>query len=146
MKYEKLFEGVLPLRYADCSLLEFGKAIKDCFQKEKRKDFPDRNLRNALEAAACIGWELLLSRSTVEYENDDGWSFAVLWRDSEQSQTDVCPFCSKRHFHGVGDGHRSAHCEKVWQKNGEKIKSEVSAEDGTVLKQQDGYIIKTRRY
>ena len=77
----------------------------------------------------------------AEYEMLNGVPYAVLWRDSPivlgETQTDPCPFCGKGHLHGVGDGHRVSHC-------GNEAKQTARAKDGTVLKEKDGYIIRTR--
>jgi len=72
-----------------------------------------------------------------EYENIDNRQYAVLWRDSENSETDHCPFCGKRHIHGKGDGHRGEHCVGG--------NPEIIAKDGTKLYQKYGYILRTRK-
>ncbi len=68
--------------------------------------------------------------------------------------TEHCPFCSERHFHGAGglddwrDGfscetgkpilaHRSAHCVPLGKK--------ITAPDGTVLSNWNGYCIEIDR-
>lgn len=70
------------------------------------------------------------------YEIRQGIAFAVLVREEEGSYTELCPFCGLRHLHGAGDGHRAAHCTQ-----GE---DELLCEDGTILRRNMGYIIKTR--
>lgn len=72
----------------------------------------------------------------ADYEFYKGGSFAVIRRDSEESKTDPCPFCGERHIHGIGDGHRTAHCRKG--------STEILAADGTVLFQKHGYMLRTR--
>jgi len=72
-----------------------------------------------------------------EYELHDGSPFAVLWRDMERSKTDPCPFCGKPHIHGFRDGHRGAHCSGYTQ--------DAKAKDGTMLKKEKGYIVRTRK-
>jgi hypothetical protein len=68
-------------------------------------------------------------------EHEDGR--LVLWRDTERSPTDQCPFCGANHGHGLGDGHRAAHCV---------IKGvAVTAPDGTVLDNSHGYVLRTRK-
>lgn len=66
----------------------------------------------------------------------EGGSYAVLWRDDEISSTQPCPYCYERHSHGVGDGHRIAHCVKI-------ARPEIILFDKIVLRQTDGYWIKT---
>ena len=75
----------------------------------------------------------------AEYEMLNGVPCAVLWRDTDviDESTDPCPFCGKGHLHGVSDGHRVPHC-------GNEAKQTAHAKDGTVLKQEKGYIIRTR--
>lgn len=70
----------------------------------------------------------------VEYKIVDGRAYAVLQRERAGSPTSFCPFCGDRHVHGIGDGHRGAHCWRV-------IWSELQTPDGTTLRQSDGYII-----
>lgn len=72
-----------------------------------------------------------------EYELLNGRPYAVLYRENENEKTEICPFCGKRHIHGIGDGHRTAHCA-----DGSK---EITAEDGTVLTQDHGYILRTEK-
>ena len=73
----------------------------------------------------------------IEYTRIDGRSYAVLRRERAGSPTSFCPFCGDRHRHGIGDGHRGAHCWRV-------IWPEVQTPDGTILRQSDGYIIASR--
>ena len=81
--------------------------------------------------------EYIQNINLPDYETDGIHSWAVLWRDFEDSKTDHCPFCGEKHVHGIGDGHRGAHCTGG--------KTETYAKDGTILHQKDGYILKTRK-
>ncbi|MFW8602511.1 GIY-YIG nuclease family protein [Desulfobacterota bacterium M19] len=77
--------------------------------------------------------------STIEPKTEiqDGKEFIVLWRDTEKSPTEFCPWCGKRHAHGQGDGHRVTHCafgEETFIRNS----------DGKVFNQSQGYIIRTK--
>ncbi len=74
--------------------------------------------------------------SAAEYELDGGKPYLVLWRETERSPTEYCPFCGYRHTHGIGDGHRVPHCVS---NDGLAV-----ASDGTRLYQQSGYIVRTR--
>lgn len=72
----------------------------------------------------------------VEYIRDIDRAFAIIWRDIPGMATDPCPFCFKRHTHGLGDGHRVAHCG---------LKEPVTIKVGSVtLCSSDGYILRTR--
>ena len=73
----------------------------------------------------------------IQFVENEGLH-AVLWRNTEDSETDTCPFCGRRHRHGKGDGHRVAHCG-----NSYIICTKRNAKDGTVLEQERGYIIRT---
>lgn len=73
----------------------------------------------------------------AEYELLNGRPRAVLYRENENAKTEICPFCGKRHIHGIGDGHRTAHCT-----DGSK---EITAEDGTVLTKDHDYILRTKK-
>jgi hypothetical protein len=37
----------------------------------------------------------------------------TLYRDTLTSPTDACPYCGRRHSHGIVDGHRVAHCGTI---------------------------------
>ena len=81
----------------------------------------------------------LKNLSTIEPETEfhDGKEYVVLWRDTEESPTEFCPWCGKRHTHGQGDGHRVTHCgfgQETFTRNS----------DGKVFNQSQGYIIKTK--
>ncbi len=72
-----------------------------------------------------------------EYEVIGVHAYAILRRDTEDSPTDHCPFCGARHIHGIGDGHRSAHCSSS------ETKEEIRA-GNLIVKKSQGYIIRTR--
>lgn len=82
-------------------------------------------------------FEYMRSVRDIEYELLNGRPYAVLYRKNENEKTEICPFCGKRHIHGIRDGHRTAHCT-----DGSK---EITADDGTVLTQDHGYILRTKR-
>lgn len=73
----------------------------------------------------------------VEYETDSGRNWLVLYRQSDKKMTDPCPFCLVPHSHGIGDGHRVAHCLPQYGR------TSIQAIDGTILDRDDGYIINT---
>jgi len=70
-------------------------------------------------------------------ETIDGDEYIVLWRDTEKSSTEFCPFCGNRHKHGQGDGHRLTHCVP-----GKETITRQS--DGKIFSQRSGYIIRTK--
>lgn len=80
-------------------------------------------------------------RRNLQFEQSVGINYLVLWRDTENSETDVCPFCLKRHKHGIGDGHRVSHCDIHSPKF---LKELVIPEHGISVFQKDGYIVRTR--
>jgi hypothetical protein len=62
-------------------------------------------------------------------------AYAVLRRDREADPTRACPFCGRRHTHGLGDGHLAAHC------SGD---AKDSVRSGAVtLYRRDGYLLVT---
>ena len=70
------------------------------------------------------------------YEWVDGRAYAVLWRETADSETEPCPFCGLNHYHREADGVCLPHC---------RVRNPYRhAADGTVLKQEDGYFVKTR--
>jgi hypothetical protein len=72
-----------------------------------------------------------------EHERDaNGTTYAILRRPSEDAPTLACPFCGRCHTHGMGDGHRVAHCA-----NPERPKIALPA--GLEIRAADGYIVRT---
>jgi hypothetical protein len=49
--------------------------------------------------------------------------------------TEKCPFCNKGHVHGLGDGHRIAHCATGYK--------ETVIVGNKMVYQKDGYFIET---
>ena len=82
----------------------------------------------------------------VDYNIIDGVPLAILWRDSEDSETDHCPFCGERHNHEGKDGRYEVGC--LAHRLGGRLAVERIVEEvvlkQTTLKQNDGYIIRTR--
>jgi hypothetical protein len=101
-----------------------------------KKDLKEFHIRGEWYSPHKSVFEYIKTIQNIEYQDFQGGKFAVLWRDSANSQTDYCPFCGEQHFHGFPDGHRDAHCRRGYK--------EVRNEDGTILYQKQGYIIKTR--
>lgn len=79
----------------------------------------------------------------MKYEIIDGVAFAILLIDKD-GFTHHCPFCHEFHKHGINTagGHRSAHCNR----DSVNFKSEIEAEDGTIIKSIHGYILKPSGY
>lgn len=86
------------------------------------------------------------------YEIYNGNPVAVLFRIQSIDKTEPCPFCGKSHKHGYPDGHRNSHCSDniTYQSvRGDlhEVKltpDSITAADGTILKREYGYILKTR--
>jgi hypothetical protein len=72
----------------------------------------------------------------IEYTQALNGNMLVLKRHKGAEQTLPCPFCNTGHIHGAADGHRVAHCATG-------AKEYVTAPDGTILYQNDGYVLKT---
>ena len=82
-------------------------------------------------------FEYMRSVRNIEYEFINGKPYPVLYRNNENEKTDICPYCGKGHIHGIGDGHRSAHCTDGCK--------EIITDDGTVLNKGHGYILRTKK-
>lgn len=83
----------------------------------------------------------------VDYEIIGGIARAVIWRnDNEPFITDYCPFCGDRHNYSGEDGWIEVGCfdKTLFQLLIPKLRMRT-AEDGTVLKQSDGYVVRTRK-
>lgn len=74
------------------------------------------------------------------YEILEGRAFAVVFRDKGAEEIKLCPFCGDTHRHNKGhsDYPSHTHCGTG------KFFKEVVAPDGTVMRKEDGYIIRER--
>ena len=54
--------------------------------------------------------EYIEKMQLVEYDIVDGVPLAIVWRDTEDSETDHCPFCGERHKHEGEDGYYEVGC------------------------------------
>jgi hypothetical protein len=97
-----------------------------------------------------VGARLLMDLPTtvdVEYEVVDGTAYLVLYRNTDISTTDPCPFCGECHDHGFGDGFRSSHCRPMELGRGSSPIQPlwtVTALDGTTVHHREQYMLKTR--
>lgn len=75
-------------------------------------------------------------RYVQSYKWVDGHPYAVLWREMADGETEPCPFCGLNHYHREADGVCGVHCRtrNPYQ----------HAADGTILKQADDDLLKTR--
>ena len=87
----------------------------------------------------------------VDYEIIDGTPVAILWRETPDSPTDHCPFCGERHRQEEKDDHYEASCAQEWLPNNKWLSNNKwlpnnkrESRDGTILKPDNGYIIRTR--
>ena len=86
------------------------------------------------------------------YELYNGNPVAVLFRNGTTDRIEPCPFCAQVHKHGYPDGHRNTHCaDNITTKRYHGFEfpvnltpDDITASDGTTLKREHGYIIKTR--
>jgi hypothetical protein len=72
----------------------------------------------------------------IEYKIVSGKPLLILKRKQGNELTSPCPFCGTGHYHGTGDGHRISHCA-------DGSKKFVIAPDGTMLYENDGYVLVT---
>lgn len=75
----------------------------------------------------------------IEYEFYEPFkiNILILRRISGKEETVPCPFCGRKHIHGSAEGHRCSNCG-----TGSDIKRKVIHADGTILFENDGYIIR----
>lgn len=83
-----------------------------------------------------------IAMKAIEYSIDSPGDKPVLILDriAGAEKTVPCAFCGERHIHGWAEGHRIAHCTSPVLGTG--TKDSVTAPDGTVLHQKDGYILR----
>ena len=80
----------------------------------------------------------------VEYELINGIATALIWRsDNAPFITDYCPFCGERHSCDGEDGRTEVGCFD--ESPCLFPMDDRTVADGTVLKQSDGYIVRTRK-
>lgn len=76
----------------------------------------EKSITAVLEAAGMLfpkREDILEIRSKVNKMKDKDYPI-VLTEDRDdgvEGQMFWCPFCKKYHYHGEGDGHRTAHCD-----------------------------------
>ena len=70
-------------------------------------------------------------------KSENGKAHPIIWRKkgSKDGETDPCPFCDKRHFHGQNEGHRVAHCPSTAPKSVFIHGVELFRKDGYFLKE-----------
>ena len=82
----------------------------------------------------------------AEYEVMDGTKYPIIWRKKGKKNTDPCPYCEQPHTHGIGEGHRVAHCVNTYSKRGTLVRYSDSYEyrtnNGEVINKSRGYILR----
>src|SRR5215813_9759919 len=58
--------------------------------------------------------DMMQTDARLSSEMMNGHAYLVLWRNTPQSRTDMCPFCYHRHLHTSEDGHCAYHCP-IWE-------------------------------
>ncbi len=84
------------------------------------------------------------ARKNAEGIIDGGKLRVVLYRQTVKSSTDPCPFCGRKHTHGIGDGDRTPHCydyDAPYVLGRDVI---FKNKDGLQFSGRDDYYIKTR--
>ena len=74
-----------------------------------------------------------------EYIEYNGKKYAVAYRQKGKNKIDFCPFCNHEHSHGVATDNSILRNYPLC-KDGKYFES-IKASDGTILYQEDGYII-----
>lgn len=74
-------------------------------------------------------------RYITEEFNGKTKHYLLLGRKIGEMETETCPFCGSTHIHGIGAGHRVAHCHDPHRN------VTLVAEGGIVLNNEDGYYV-----
>jgi len=121
-------------------LFEGGRSLENKIHKDLSND-RNRNRKDGewFERNDVV-FKYLNELSPVQPKTEwlNGYEYIVLWRETEKSPTDFCPFCGKRHTHGLGDGHRIEHCAF-----GNETFTRKS--DGKIFEKNKGYIVRTKK-
>lgn len=135
-RVERRVKELQTAHHEDLSVIQFLPGGSE-LENKIHKDLARFRLKGEWFEPAPEVLEYIREVKSPKYEIEAGCAIAVIYRENDQSRTESCPFCGMRHKHGWGDGHRVAHCA-----TGER---EISAEDGTILRREHGYIIRTRK-
>ena len=79
-----------------------------------------------------------------EYEVVDGRKYPIIWRKKGSKLTEPCPYCDELHTHGIGEGHRVAHCVNAYNRRGDVVRDSSNYTcnlDGEVVHKSHGYIL-----
>jgi hypothetical protein len=80
-----------------------------------------------------------------QYElQENGTPIGIIWRKKGQMETNRCPFCKRKHRHGISEGGRVPQCTNIVTRKGTFKREDLFfiANDGTLVQQQLIYIIK----
>lgn len=162
---DRIIEGLTPEHIIDAFIAEPGKAqdgitiaqlllpgmlYGDCNETRRKKlkakiyHYLAGIERRSLIARAPDGW-WYYSPEFIETEEYGGKPHLVLWRQTEDDPLGPCLFCGRRHIHGEGDGHRGSHCNNGCASIPKGCFLRVARVGLLVLREEDGYIVKTRK-
>ena len=74
------------------------------------------------------------------FEIHDGIKYPIILRKKGNKETDQCPYCKQKHTHGIGEGHRIAHCGDTIES--QKTMDSALLSDGTYVPPRRGYILR----
>ena len=80
-----------------------------------------------------------------KFEIDKERKYPIIWRKKGSKVTDPCPYCDELHIHGIGEGHRVAHCVDAYDRRGDIIRDSSSYTcnlDGEIIHKSEGYILR----
>jgi hypothetical protein len=103
--YEEILAGTVSIGYADCTLIEYARAIKYFVDAESRKIDCDTHLIDLLRRAACMGWENLRY-----FVNADKTAIERAKRDAQAEALALVQFIQKEVFSSHAEMHQR-HCE-----------------------------------
>jgi hypothetical protein len=78
----------------------------------------------------------IFSEDDISVKTENGINYPVV-RQNNKGIISKCPFCLKRHTHGVGDGHRLSHCSDY-----SSTLVDVVIINKLICHRRNGYIIK----
>lgn len=139
--YFMLFDGLYwrHLKRGHINLF-LAQAIRKVIGELAYPSYPDllaaqlRSTTKAFEQITDLGNKPIYMKRTGQSKQWKGKHFAVVSKQHGTWKTDPCIFCGAKHSHGVGDGHRIAHCK------GDKNEIKISV-DGIELCAADGYFL-----
>ena len=85
------------------------------------------------------------ARESAQCEEFNGRICLILYRNTDNDPTGICPVCGEKHIHGKRDGHRIRHCNSTDSDYVIGRKAIFKNSEGQIFDSENGYIVKNRR-